>query len=35
MENFTNALPNIEVAYRNSLKYVIPKGFKKFDGLFE
>ena len=35
MDNFTNAIPNTEVAYRNSLKYVIPDGFKKFDGLFE
>tara|TARA_B100001057_G_scaffold499401_1_gene609896 strand:+ start:755 stop:1672 length:918 start_codon:yes stop_codon:yes gene_type:complete len=35
MENFISAVPNTEVAYQNSLKYVIPEGLKKFDGLFE
>jgi glycosyltransferase involved in cell wall biosynthesis len=35
MSNFTMAKPDIEVAYRNSIEYLIPKGYKYFIKLFE
>ncbi len=34
MEHFEDAKPNIEVAYRNSIKYKIPNGFERFRDLF-
>lgn len=35
MNNFLNAKPNIEVAYTNSHKLVIPKGFDEYSELFK
>tara|TARA_B100001029_G_scaffold179889_1_gene192198 strand:+ start:20265 stop:21188 length:924 start_codon:yes stop_codon:yes gene_type:complete len=35
MKNFKNAVPDIETAFNNSLKYKIPNGFEKFNKLFE
>ena len=35
MNNFLSAEPNVEVAYTNSHKLVIPKGFNKFLELFK
>lgn len=34
MKNFKEAKPNINVAYENSKKYLLPKGFKKFREIF-
>lgn len=31
MENFWNAKPNIEIAYKNSKQFIIPDGFTKFN----
>lgn len=31
MENFWNAKPNIEIAYKNSKQFIIPDGFIKFN----
>ncbi len=35
VDNFFQAKPDIETAYENSLKYVIPKGFKDYHNLFK
>lgn len=35
MTNFAMAKPDIEVAYTNSIQYLIPKGYKYFINLFE
>tara|TARA_Y100000996_G_C22548091_1_gene652638 strand:+ start:346 stop:1269 length:924 start_codon:yes stop_codon:yes gene_type:complete len=35
MKNFKKAVPDIETAFNNSLKYKIPNGFEKFNKLFE
>ena len=35
MENFLNAEPNVETAYKNSMKLAIPRGFVKYSELFE
>lgn len=34
MTNFKKAMPNIEYAFKNSIQYTIPNGFKKFKKLF-
>jgi glycosyltransferase involved in cell wall biosynthesis len=33
MDNFQNAIPNVEFAYNNALEYKIPKGFDKYNQL--
>ena len=33
IENFGKAIPNIELAYQNSKKFIIPEGFKEFNRL--
>ena len=35
MDNFLNAEPNIETAYKNSLKLSIPNGFVRYLELFK
>ena len=35
MENYENAQPNIDYAYKNSLIFDIPQGFAKFNKMFE
>jgi hypothetical protein len=35
MDNFKEARPDPEVAYRNVQKYVMPKGFDQFNRMFE
>ena len=35
MNNFKNAEPDTEYAYKNSLKFTIPEGFKKYRDLLE
>ena len=35
MDNYKNAKPNIEIAYKNSKKLSIPKGFDNFINMFE
>ena len=35
MENYENAKPNLDYAYRNSLIFDIPQGFEEFYKMFE
>ncbi len=35
MENFSNAKPNVHVAYKNSQKFKIPDGFEQFRNMFD
>ena len=35
MENFQNALPDVEVAYKKIQKYKMPEGFNEFNKMFE
>tara|TARA_Y100000741_G_C18210047_1_gene541368 strand:+ start:16 stop:933 length:918 start_codon:yes stop_codon:yes gene_type:complete len=35
MKNFTDAKPSEDYTYKNSMKYIIPKWFEKFESLFE
>ena len=34
MQNFKKAKPSVEYAYQKALDYTIPKGFEKFNNLF-
>lgn len=34
MENFQNAVPNVEIAFENAKKFTIPIGMKKFSEMF-
>ena len=35
MEEYKNAKPNVEHAYRQVQKYIIPEGFESFINFFE